>query len=295
LPEIAPSYQKDYRRMSSRACEFFKTRDVRDLRKSDIINYKQALEGLGTLKAKSIKNHLDLLKTFLLYVKDEFELIEAVPAFPKISFVTPATQYFSIENQSELFQLIPESDRPIIGFLMLHGCRPSEARALRCRDIDINKLTVTISATFSGRVYRNRRKGRGALPLTVPLHHEMVEYVSERVKGNLPEAFLFVNRQGEHYSENSLTRIWAAVRIITGLSKEVRLQDFTRHSLASNLVNAGVSLFQVSKFLGHSSPKMTEKYAHANVESLRRVQMDQLTLSGHNPVQTPYNKISSIK
>ena len=52
-----------------------------------------------------------------------------------------------------------------------------------------------------------------------------------------------------------------------------------RHSLASNLVNSGVSLFKVSKLLGHSSMKMTERYAHSDIESLR-ADIEKISLNG---------------
>ena len=41
-----------------------------------------------------------------------------------------------------------------------------------------------------------------------------------------------------------------------------------RHSFASNLVNAGVSLFVVSKALGHSTMTMTQRYSHLSDETL---------------------------
>ncbi len=42
---------------------------------------------------------------------------------------------------------------------------------------------------------------------------------------------------------------------------EVRLHDL-RHSYASFLVNAGRSLYEVQKLLGHHDPKVTMRYAH---------------------------------
>lgn len=63
--------------------------------------------------------------------------------------------------------------------------------------------------------------------------------------------------------------IWDAVREKTGIDKRLRLYDATRHSVASQLVNQGENLTTVSKLLGHSSIKMTEKYSHGDIEKVR--------------------------
>jgi len=88
----------------------------------------------------------------------------------------------------------------------------------------------------------------------------MFEYIKNRVEGNLPGTYLFVNvNTSKYYSENQLTKIWDAVRDKVGLAKSIRLYDATRHSFASQfLVSKGVPLLNVSWLLGHSSTKMTE-------------------------------------
>ncbi len=80
---------------------------------------------------------------------------------------------------------------------------------------------------------------------------------------------MFVDRRGRFYTDSKMFRIWEGVRKAGKLDKSLRLYDFTRHSFASNLINSGTSLFKVSKLLGHSSTKMTEKYTHTDVENLR--------------------------
>jgi len=72
-----------------------------------------------------------------------------------------------------------------------------------------------------------------------------------------------------HYSRNRLQAIWNAVRTKANIDKGLRLYDATRHSFASQLVNSNPSIYHVSRLLGHSNVKMTEKYAHSNVDSLR--------------------------
>ena len=51
-----------------------------------------------------------------------------------------------------------------------------------------------------------------------------------------------------------------------------------RHTFASHLVQKGVSLYIVSKLLGHSDVKTTEKYAHLSPETF----LDVVNLLGYN-------------
>ena len=266
---IAPSYRKDYKRMLEMAKVFFKGSDVRELRKIHISEYWQHLQETNRYSDKTIKNILDLFKTFLNYVKEELEIINTVPSFPNIEVSEHSFKWVSQQDQIPIFNLIEDKDKPIVAFLMLHGCRPSEARALRCKHVDLRTETVTISATWSGRVYREKRKGRKSKPVTIPIHREMLDFMAGRVKNSLPDAFMFIDNHGKFYSENRLKNIWQGVRRKANLDVSLRLYDFTRHSFASNLINSGTSLFKVSKLLGHSSTKMTEKYTHADVDNLR--------------------------
>ena len=55
--------------------------------------------------------------------------------------------------------------------------------------------------------------------------------------------------------------------------KNFRINDL-RHTVASWLVMEGVSLYEVSKLLRHSSIKMTERYAHLAPDHLHQVVAD---------------------
>lgn len=227
---------------------------------------------------------MDVFKAFLNYVKKNLEIIQVVPNFPDIEIEVKPFKWLCQEDQIALFSQVPELHKPIMAFLMLHGCRPSEARALKCKNVDITNQTVTICATFSGNVYREKRKGKKSRPVSIPMHPEVYGYIYNRVKNNLPEAYLFVNpNTGKPYNKNTLQKVWNGIRKAMGLDKELRLYDATRHSFASNLVNSGSSIYKVSKLLGHSSVKMTEKYAHSEVESLR-TDVQKLSLNCHQNV-----------
>lgn len=57
-----------------------------------------------------------------------------------------------------------------------------------------------------------------------------------------------------------------AARNLAG-SVDVRIHDL-RHSFALFLVNAGRSLYEVQKILGHTQVKTTQRYAHLSQDTL---------------------------
>lgn len=153
---------------------------------------------------------------------------------------------------------------------MLSGCRPGEARALKCKDVNLEQETITITATFSDYTYRQKRKGQSSKSVTIPIHREIYGYIKDRVENNLPEAYVFINvNTGLHYSKAKLGRIWDKARGKAGLDKSIRLYDATRHSFATQLVNADVPLFSVSRLLGHADIRTTERYSHGDLEKLK--------------------------
>ena len=268
--KIAPSYSKIYDRYVQIAIDHFGTTDVRDIRKIHIVNYQSYLSENYNWGNKTLKNCLDIFKTFLMYVKNDLELIDTVPHFPTIELDPPITTWLTQETQITVFSHVPDYDKPIIAFLMLTGCRPGEARALRCRDVDLEREIITISATFSGGIYRPKRKGKKSKPFVTPIHPEISEYIKHRVENNLPEAYMFTNRAGRHYAETGLLDVWRRVRDKAGLDKSVRLYDAVRHSFATRLINAGVPIYRVSCLLGHSDTRTTEKfYLHRDTKELQ--------------------------
>ena len=65
---------------------------------------------------------------------------------------------------------------------------------------------------------------------------------------------------------SDLYLFWNRLRRSMGLA-DVRIHDL-RHTFASFLVNAGHSLYEVQKLLGHSDPRTTMRYAHLEQASL---------------------------
>jgi integrase len=171
-----------------------------------------------------------------------------------------------------------KEDRPIIEFLMSHGCRPGEARALRVKDVDLQTETMTISSTFSGDTLRDRRKGRHSKAVTLPIQSECIEFMMNSCRGALPGAFVFPNpRTGRPSTQCVLNRVGGRVRATAEISSDLRLYDATRHSLATQLRLTDVPLQDIKDKLGHSDIRTTMRYSDDDVRKLR-ANLDKLSV-----------------
>lgn len=61
--------------------------------------------------------------------------------------------------------------------------------------------------------------------------------------------------------------------------ERMRIHDL-RHTFAATCVNSGASLYEVQKLLGHSSPTMTQRYAHLAADTIRRASEAMAVVAG---------------
>ena len=81
--------------------------------------------------------------------------------------------------------------------------------------------------------------------------------LESRRAGNPDKPFTIGRDQAE--------RAWNWVRKEMGYGADSEfVLHALRHSCASRLVNAGIDLYVVKEWLGHSSIQITERYAHLN-------------------------------
>jgi integrase/recombinase XerC len=81
---------------------------------------------------------------------------------------------------------------------------------------------------------------------------------------------LFVSRRGQPLSVSSVRWIIGQYRQASGTGKNIHPHTL-RHSFATHLVNAGCDVRIVQELLGHASLSTTQRYAHVNIEGLKRV------------------------
>jgi len=103
-----------------------------------------------------------------------------------------------------------------------------------------------------------------SIPVSNACHAALLECRNRSVVAEL----VFVNDVGRPISWSSYRRYFSIAKDIAGIDRRLRFHDL-RHSYASRLVSRHVPLKTVSEVLGHSTVRMTERYARPSEEAKR--------------------------
>ena len=275
LLKTSPSNKSAFKHDIKLASDYFGSRDVRDLRKVHISEFKEHLEKLYP-NTKTLKNKLDAFKAFIGWSRSE-EIIPIIPPFPDVEVIEKEAESVGQETRIAIFEAVPKEDKPIFACMMLQTVRPGEARALRCKDILIEKKQIHIHATFSKNTYQEKRKGRGARAYKQPIHPEMLEYFTLRKSAGLDEEYVFINhRTGGPYLQDAYLKVWQAVRKALSLPVALRFYEAGKHSSVTLMKSQGASDNTLMRLFGLSNVKTLRKYDHS--EEDHSAEMGTLTL-----------------
>ena len=185
----------------------------------------------------------------------EWKVIHDIPHIRRFKESQGRIRTISYEEENrikEIFRSWGENDAAdLVTFLVDTGARLSEGLRLKCEDISWNQLCIFIWKT------------KNKTPRVVPITDRVNALLKERCQvQELDRPFGMLNQP-------HLSYIWGKARKEMGIDDK----DFTihalRHTTATRLINAGVPIYVVQQFLGHSNVKVTERYAHLSRESLR--------------------------
>ncbi|OGT07826.1 MAG: integrase [Gallionellales bacterium RIFCSPHIGHO2_02_FULL_57_16] len=164
-------------------------------------------------------------------------------------------RYLTQDEAQRIFEAVRQSENRmlqyIIPMLILTGARKREVLDAKWTDFDLDRKQWRIPTTKAGKP-RHVPLSDGVLQLLDTIPHDDCVWVFANPKSRMPYVSIFCS--------------WDTARKRAGLA-DVRIHDL-RHSFASFLVNAGRSLYEVQKILGHTQVKTTQRYAHLSQDTL---------------------------
>lgn len=137
--------------------------------------------------------------------------------------------------------------------LLYTGCRRSEITTLQWQDVHLKDKFIYFKDSKTG-------------TKTVPLNTQAIKLL-ESIKRQPNNPYVFPGKiPGTCLQE--IRKAWESVRNLAGIP-DVRLHDL-RHSFASFALKKGVDLYTVSKLLGHKNITTTTRYAHLELDALKK-------------------------
>lgn len=215
-------------------------------------------EGLSPAYAD---HHLKLLRrAFNLAV--DWELIDRSP-LTKIQLYNEDNRLERLLSDEELQRLITvlntDDNRMVCKiclFLLSTGARLNEALRATWGQIDQANRVWKIPASNS----KSKRIR------SVPLNNTALSILNSIPSRHGAQRYLFTSSAtGDRYT--TIAKVWHRLRAKAGLPN-LRIHDL-RHGYASMLVNSGRTLYEVQAILGHSSPTVTQRYAHLSSKALQ--------------------------
>lgn len=225
----------------------------------------------GALSEMMISHYVYALKTFFSWA----EVTEQIDYNPisGMKFKRPKQNLrepLSTEEINQLFEAATTlKQQTILHLFYSCGLRRSEGEALNINDIHFKNQLLYV------------REGKGAkrrvVPITEKVSKELEDYyLNERCnpspsggrwKGADEDAFI-LNRIGNRMNGEQLNKLLKGILEKAGNTKEITLHHL-RHSIATHLLQSGMSMEYVRDFLGHSFLETTQIYAKSKAEQLK--------------------------
>lgn len=243
---------------------FFTGRELQTLKRADVRSYIDKRKGQG-VKGATINREIGLLSSAINYARREWDWEIQNPAEAmRLKEGEGRRRFATVEQAAALIRAAERHKwapylADLIRLALNTGCRRGELLGLEWSRIDLEAKTLRLGG-------KDTKNGKARL---VPLNNEACLSLQSRFsyrEAHCPESpWVFTTKGGVRL--NTVQSSWEAVL------REVGLEDFhfhdLRHTCGSWLVQAGVPLFDVKEVLGHSTIRMTERYAHFAPENVR--------------------------
>jgi integrase len=214
------------------------------------------------LEPQTVNDHLTTLHSILALAVTWGELVK-VPPFDYLTTTKKEIEFLSEEDADRLLAAAPEQWRTMIFMAIRTGLRVGELRALRPRDVDLERGIVHVRRTDPGRSDLPGSTPKGNRSRTVPLTPDTVKALRAwlaRPSWARSKDILFPSRRGGVPCDKSCAENLEWIAADAGVT--ISGWHTLRHTYASWLVMRGVPLRVVQQYLGHASITMTERYAH---------------------------------
>jgi len=223
----------------------------------------------GGLNSKTINHHIAAVEKLAEYLHHKglydipYPSVKYLPVYRKEITVLTTDEVKALYTTAAQEHEDPLRSRDQVILVVYYNCglRRSEGASLSISDIDLNSRVLHV------------RKGKNYKQRLVPFSKTSASYLEEYIYDHRPkllttgkESALFISAvNGKAMLKEAIYRRF---KYILNACDDAGIQSKTvglhtlRHSIATHLLQAGMRLEKIQKFLGHSSLESTQIYTH---------------------------------
>jgi integrase/recombinase XerD len=258
--------------------------DIRQIDNKDFLHYYYQTKGRANLKRGGglsgayLNKYIQAIQLFSDYLRQSTKLIipklylsteqnnsetRDILTQDEIKILYKATDNYPTPTRyqsEELYEALAKRDRASLTLLYGCGLRRNEAINVKIEDIQIEQERIHV------------RKGKNYRERIVPLNPSCMRYLQDYIhearvyflkQNNNP--YLLISQRGKRIDGQSLLLRIKLLQKRTEnehlIDKQIGLHTL-RHSIATHLLENGMHLEGIAKFLGHSSLESTQIYTH---------------------------------
>ncbi len=264
---------------------------LEDLKPVHILDFYNSLYAEGLKGNTVVKYHANIRKALDYAVQTDLILSNPAIKVDRPQQEQFIADYYNEEELNNLFKVVRNTPiELIVNLTAFYGLRRSEVLGLKWSAIDFKNKTITISHKVitvadesenaknkTKMITKSKTKNKSSYR-TLPLFKEieelllytkkMQEYYKSQFRdsyNNQYKDFVCVDELGNLRKPDYVSHKFKQILRKNNL-REIRFHDL-RHSCATLLVKKGISLREIQDWLGHSSSKTTERYAHLDSSS----------------------------
>ena len=225
----------------------------------------------GTLSENHINHHIYGLKLFFKWLEANGKI--QMNPISGLEFPTPKTKPREILSLKEINQLYDTCEnywqRAVLGIYYGCGLRRSEGINLNIKDVHFRSSLLYV------------REGKGAkrrvVPMSENVKNDLLNYALKERRSKPGETAFLTGQMGRRVNPKMLVKTLKELIDKAQLekadierSRNISLHSL-RHSIATHLLENGLSIENVRDFLGHSFLESTQIYAKVSKDQLDKL------------------------
>lgn len=223
----------------------------KNINEQDIKNFLS-----NCIKANTQRNYHSAIKLFYDICLNQKQKFKNIP-YTKVDKNIPII--LSVEEIQSMFNVC-ENKKHKLMLALLYSCslRVSELINLKWKDVDRSRMVIYILNAKGG---KDRQVG---------LNQSLISLMEDYYKEYKTQSFIFSGQFGEKYSDRSVGQVVKQLAKKAGIDKRV-YTHLIRHCSASHLLDGGLDINMIQRWLGHSSVKTTSIYLHTSHTTISKI------------------------